>query len=210
MFNVVGAFLAFVVGCIRILLLRKLPVHLSENRGEQGWLFMAFIAAALGSASLLVIPAYQGSTCSLSISDVQGAGSVSYELTQGPNGEAVVRPHWEDGQPEGQSSAEVSAHCENTSSAYYQTNGSDVIAPFTVPIVFTLIPWLFFKLRPRPLVECLMAMFLSALLFASVFSLWGLAFSPSALFMLCAASVALRSGPAISSKSIVAPHRDTK
>lgn len=185
----IGAAVACVGGFVWLLLFNNRPWKLGDNLWERRWLLASFIAAAVGSAALFVLPAYKGSRCSMTLSGVTSPSEVRQEMIQGPDGKITEYRVWSG--PIAGSSIDSSGHCENTARTFIEVNGPGLIVVFSIPVVFTLLPWMFYGLRIRPLIEALLAMILAVLCVVGM-SMWGAAFSPSAFFMLLAALAALR------------------
>jgi hypothetical protein len=82
----------------------------------------------------------------------------------------------------------------DTSSTLIEANGAKVAILFVLPVVFSAIPFLFSRLRMRPTIEGLCALFIGGQV-AMGMSGYGIffVFSPSALFMVIAGILALSS-----------------
>lgn len=189
-FATVGAVIAALGVCGYILLLKRIPPRLAQNVAEMRCLGASCLAAVLGSLWLFTFPAYTGTTCTVSASSEDAPIRISRHNEVNVNGETIEVVRY---------SSNVSfvageglGSCETRTSTMYETNGPRVIAPFTLPILVTLVPWVFYAVRLRPLVEAIAAVLLGCQM-AIGMSMYGVAFAPSAFFMLLAALVALRS-----------------
>lgn len=191
---IIGGVVAFVGAFVRVLLFRKLPIRLTENRAEIKFLAGSFVSALLGCAWLFLAPAYGGTSCTFSTSSPVVV-TTTRESKIGPNGETIEIIS---------ASSTMTAlgseggNCKSDRKTFYEENGSRVIPLFTIPILFTLFPWIFYALRVRPIIEAFLAFLLGAQMAVGM-SLYGAAFGPSGVIMLLAALSALRTERARSS-----------
>ena len=159
-----GSVLLFIAVIIRLALFSRRPFQVSATTSERKLVFGALVAAILGSVGLFVVPAYQGSSCSVSVSATVSPAS--------PSESSVV-------------SIPMSSGCTEHSPTFFQANGPQVIPLFTIPVLFAVIPLAFLKRRFRGLVFAICA-FLLAGQAAVGMSGYGLAFSPSSAILVLA------------------------
>ncbi len=188
---VIGGVFVTLGALVRIFLLRRLPLRLSQNRSEGGLLVASVVAGIFGCAWLFLAPAYVGSSCSVSMPSHNSVVTTTREKGTSSNGESIeVVSSFSSVRSVGSS-----ADCEPKTKSFYEANGPKVIAPFTIPLALTLLPFVFYALRVRPIVEAFMATILGGQM-AIGMSLYGVAFGPSGVLMLLAALAALRTNAA--------------
>lgn len=185
-----GGFIVAVWAIVRLFLRHK-PLRLSANTMELRLLAASFIAACLGSSWLFLAPAYSGGNSCTTHQTIHPAES-RREVSTGPNGETLETVTHS-------SSAKTvvleDGNCEKRTRTFLEVNGPGVIPFFTVPIAFTLIPFAFFALRVRPLIEAIVAFLLGGQM-AIGMSLYGAAFGPAGVLMLVASISAARTNAA--------------
>lgn len=191
---VIGGILAVIGATIRILVLRRLPIRLSRNSPEKRLLLASVVASLLGSAWLFLAPAYGGYACALFSSTTASPPTItaSRRTEIGPNGEQIEVVEVTS------TSAVVPverSNCPASSKTFYEVNGLGVIPLFTIPIAFTLVPFAFYALRIRPIIQGAMGLLLGAQILIGM-SLYGAAFGPSGVLMVLAALAALRTNTA--------------
>lgn len=182
----IGGFVAAIGATVQVVIFRRLPARLSCNLIERRLLLASVIAAVLGSAWLFLAPAYGDHPCS-SAATVSSTTMTTRRSEVGPEGERIEVVEYA-----AQSRAiPDDLDCKRSTKTFYVVNGPSVIPLFTIPIVFTLIPFAFYALRIRPIIEGLIALLLGAQLFIGL-SMYGTAFGPSGVLMVLAALAALR------------------
>ena len=164
--GLLGSVLLFLAAAFRLTFYKRRPFPVPAESSERRWVYAAFVAALLGSAGLFLLPAYKGSSCSV---------SMSVTASQPASSNVVSFPM---------------SSCPESTSTFFQVNGPQVIPLFTVPIAFALIPFALFKLRLRGLAFALCA-FLLAGQAAIGMSGYGLAFAPSSIFLVAAGFIGL-------------------
>jgi hypothetical protein len=146
---------------IRLTRFERKPFAVPALHLERQLLWLALIAALLGSLGLFVLPAYTSISCSASIS-VSGNASGDTPL--------------------------LSPCTASESSTFVQVNGPQVIPLFTIPVVFALVPLGCMRLRVRAVVFAICAFVLAGQA-AIGMSGYGLAFAPSSVFLVAAGFV---------------------
>lgn len=167
--GLLGSVLLFVAGCFRLALFSRRPFPVSATALERKLVLGALALAASGSAGLFVLPAYQGSSCSVSVTAAVPPASASAS-------NFVTVP--------------MSSGCTEHSSTFYQANGPQVIPLFTIPILFAVVPLAFLNRRMRSLGYAVCA-FLLAGQAAVGMSGYGLAFSPCSVLLAVAGFIGL-------------------
>ena len=166
--GLLGSVLLLIAGFGLLAFYSRRPFSEVATSTERRFVFGAFAAAIIGSVGLFVLPAYQGRSCSASISATVSPAS--------PSTSSVV-------------SIPMSA-CTNHSSTFFQVNGPKVIPLFTVPVLLSVIPFAFLRLRFRSVAFSVCA-FLLAGQAAVGMSGYGLAFSPSSVLLVVAGFIGL-------------------
>ena len=93
------------------------------------------------------------------------------------------------------SSGAISESVTHTTETFVEANGTGVIPLLTLPVLFTLLPFAFWRFRPRPIVEACCALLLGGQAAVGM-SGYGLFFAPSGFIMLIAGVLASRSNAA--------------
>lgn len=183
----IGGFIAAIGATVRVVIFRRLPARLSCNQIERRLLLASVIAAVLGSAWLFLAPSYGSHSCSSTVA-VSSTTTTTQRSEVGADGERIEVVEYA-----AQSTAipDENSDCKRSTETFYEVNGPSVIPLFTIPIVFTLIPFAFYALRIRPIIEGLIALLLGAQLLIGL-SMYGAAFGPSGVLMVLAALAALR------------------
>ena len=181
--GLLGSVLLLLAGLGLLAFYSRRPFPVIATSTERKFVFAAFAAAILGSVGLFVLPAYQGSSCSVSVSATVSPASPSQSSTV---------------------SIPMSA-CTEHSPTFIQANCPQVIPLFTVPVLFAVIPFAFLRRRFRSVAFSVCA-FLLAVQAAVGMSGYGLAFSPSSVLLVVAGFIGLCSQRA---QQGVAPEKPT-
>lgn len=167
--GLLGGLLLVLAAPFRIALSPSCIPRLQKQRLEFWMLMASVILGTLGSVSLFTVPYYAGSAVTASLS-----------VTIGSNGDIIAA-----------SSTPTSSH--EIGRTFFQVNSHPlVLALATVPLAFTLIPYVFAGKRLRPVIEGLCAMLLGGQMFIGM-SGYGIIFGPAALAMFLAGTVAITS-----------------
>lgn len=159
----VGGALLMVIGFAFSLFRRTQLTKLFANRPEYIALFTSIFLSVAGFTALLVVPMYQGTETQGQISIDAGTGITVSQSTT-----------------------------EETSKSFVEVNGIAVLPLFIAPVFIALLPLLFFSLGVRPAVEGFCALLLGGQA-AIGMSGYGTFFGPSAVVMVIAGILALRS-----------------
>ncbi|WP_374090112.1 hypothetical protein [Methylomicrobium lacus] len=162
--GIVSSVALLLAALIRLTRFERGPFAVPALHLERQLLWLALIAALLGSLGLFVLPAYTSISCSASIS-VSGNASGDTPL---------LSP----------------CTASESSATFVQVNGPQVIPLFTIPVVFALVPLGCMRLRVRAVVFAICAFVLAGQA-AIGMSGYGLAFAPSSVFLVAAGFVGI-------------------
>lgn len=159
----IGGALLTVIGFGLSLFRRSQLTKLFANRPESIALFTSIFLAVAGFTALLVVPVYQGTETQGQISIESATGITISESTT-----------------------------KETSKSFVEVNGIEVLPLFIAPVFIALLPLLFFSLGIRPAVEGICALLLGGQAAIGMTG-YGTFFGPSAVVMVIAGTLALRS-----------------